>query len=125
MIISQSFLIHAFNGKLNFHSVMDIVDICVPTRQIREFPTFSMSSALRHSPPARCTIETNDVSRFLAIFSKKTLSPFRIPSLHGKVSRLIVLICSFPTYIFISLPVRLFCSLQTLYVWSTTSRTFF
>jgi hypothetical protein len=53
---------------------MDTVGIRVPTRQIREFSTFSKSSALRHSPSARCIIAANDISRFLDIFGKNILS---------------------------------------------------
>jgi hypothetical protein len=42
-------LINVFKGKINFHSFMDTVGTRVPTRQIREFSTFSVSSALRQS----------------------------------------------------------------------------
>jgi hypothetical protein len=53
---------------------MDTVGIRVPTRQIREFPTFCVSSALRHTPSARCVIAANDICRFLGIFSKNIVS---------------------------------------------------
>jgi hypothetical protein len=33
----------------------------VPTRQMREFSTFSVISALRHSPSARCASAANDI----------------------------------------------------------------
>jgi hypothetical protein len=50
---------------------MDTVGIRVPTRQIREFSTFSVSSALRNSPSAMCVIAANEICRFLDIFGKK------------------------------------------------------
>jgi hypothetical protein len=56
---------------------MNTVGIRVPTRQIRELSTFILSSALRHSPSARCVIAANDISfcRFFWIFLAKTMSP--------------------------------------------------
>jgi hypothetical protein len=48
--LNALFLINVFEGKINCHSIMDTVGIRVPTRQIREFSTFSVSSALRNSP---------------------------------------------------------------------------
>jgi hypothetical protein len=53
---------------------MDTVGIRVPTRQIREFSTFSVSSALRNSPSARCVIAANEICRFLDIFGKNIVS---------------------------------------------------
>jgi hypothetical protein len=58
------FLINVFKGKINCPSILDTVGIRVPTRQIREFSTFSVSSALKHSPSARCVIAANDVCRY-------------------------------------------------------------
>jgi hypothetical protein len=46
----------------------------VATRQIRAFYTFSVSSALRNSPSARCVIAANEICRFLDIFGKNTVS---------------------------------------------------
>jgi hypothetical protein len=53
---------------------MDTVGIRVPTRQMRDFSTFSVSSALRRSPSARCASAANDICRLLDIFSKDTVS---------------------------------------------------
>jgi hypothetical protein len=53
---------------------MDTVGIRVPTRQIRELYTFSMSSALRNSPSARCAIAAKEICRFLDIFGKNIVS---------------------------------------------------
>jgi hypothetical protein len=38
------FLINVFKGKINFHSIIDPVGICVPVRQIREFSAFSVNT---------------------------------------------------------------------------------
>jgi hypothetical protein len=46
--LNALFLMIAFKGKINCHSILDTVGISVPTRQIREFSTFSMSSALKY-----------------------------------------------------------------------------
>jgi hypothetical protein len=40
------FLINVFKGKINCHFTMDTVGLRVPSRQIREFSTFNVSSAL-------------------------------------------------------------------------------
>jgi hypothetical protein len=50
--------------------------IRVPTRQIREFSIFRVSSVfIKHSPSARCVvIAANDVCRFLDIFSNNNVS---------------------------------------------------
>jgi hypothetical protein len=53
---------------------MDTVGVRVPTRQIREFYTFSMSSALRNSPSARCVIAASGICRFLDISGKNIVS---------------------------------------------------
>jgi hypothetical protein len=50
------------------------VGIRVPTRQIRDFSTFSVSSALRHSPSVTCASAANDICRLLDIFDKDTVS---------------------------------------------------
>jgi hypothetical protein len=53
---------------------MDTDGIRVPARQVREFSTFSVSSALRNSPSARCVIATNEICKFLDIFGKNFVS---------------------------------------------------
>jgi hypothetical protein len=53
---------------------MDTVGIRVPIRQIRDFSTFNVSSALKHSPSVRCASAANDVCRFLDIFGKDIVS---------------------------------------------------
>jgi hypothetical protein len=84
------FLINAFKGKINCHSIMDTIGIRVSTRQIRVFLTFTVSGALRHSPSATCVIAANDICRFLT----KTLSPLRTPSRYEKLKSIVcVLFC--------------------------------
>jgi hypothetical protein len=73
---------------------MDTVGIRVPTRQIRDFSTFSVSSALRHSPSVRCASAANDYVDFW-IYLAKTLSPLRTLSVLEKVTRLIIILCKF------------------------------
>jgi hypothetical protein len=51
-----------------------LLGIRMPTRQIREFSTVSVSIALRHSPSARNVIVANDICRFLDIFGKNSVS---------------------------------------------------
>jgi hypothetical protein len=52
---------------------MDSVGIHVPTRQIREFSTFSMSSALRHSTSAGYVTAANDMQIFGHFWQKHCL----------------------------------------------------
>jgi hypothetical protein len=58
------FLLVFSRAKINYHSIMDTVGISVPTRLIREFSHFSVSSALRHNPSARCVSAANDMKIF-------------------------------------------------------------
>jgi hypothetical protein len=85
------FLINVFKGKINCHSIIDTVGIRVPIRQIRDFSTFNVNSALRHSPSARCASAANDICRFLDIFGKD-MSPLRTLSVLGKVTVLIIVV---------------------------------
>jgi hypothetical protein len=48
--------------------------ICVLARRMREFYTFIMSSALRHSPATRCYSTANYMRGFLPIFSKNIVT---------------------------------------------------
>jgi hypothetical protein len=57
--------INVFKGKINFYSIMDVIGVPVPTRQIKEFSTSSVSSAFRHSPSARCITATGNIRKFL------------------------------------------------------------
>jgi hypothetical protein len=52
---------------------MDTAGIRMPTRHIRGFSNFSVSSALRHSPSTRYGIAANDICQFLDIFSKNNV----------------------------------------------------
>jgi hypothetical protein len=68
--LDDLFLINVFKDKIYFLSIMDTVGIRVPTRQVREFYIFSLSSALCHSPSARCVV-ANDICKFVGVFGKK------------------------------------------------------
>jgi hypothetical protein len=46
------FVINVFKGKLKCHSINGTVGIDVTTRKMKEFHTFSVSSALRYNPSA-------------------------------------------------------------------------
>lgn len=48
-LISTLFLTEVFKGKIVYYSIMDTIDIHEPTRQIIEFSTFTVSSAVRQS----------------------------------------------------------------------------
>jgi hypothetical protein len=54
--------------------IIIIIIIRVPARQIREFYTFIVSRALRHSLSTRCVIAANDISRFSEFFGKNIAS---------------------------------------------------
>jgi hypothetical protein len=62
--------ITVFKGKINCCSIMDIAGIHVPTGQIMEFSSFSLSSALRHTPSATFVIAENEMCRIQAIWAK-------------------------------------------------------
>jgi hypothetical protein len=70
---------------------MDSVGIRGPTRKMKEFFTFSVSSALRHSPSARCVIAANDMQIFGHFWQKK-LSPLRTLSRYEEMFRSIICI---------------------------------
>jgi hypothetical protein len=70
---------------------METVGIRVPTRQLRELYSFSVSSALRNSPSARCVIAANEICRFLDIFGKNIVS-FEDPFLILKGVQMIIYI---------------------------------
>jgi hypothetical protein len=89
------FLINVFKGKINSHSIVDTVDIRVPTRQIREFSTFSVSRALRHSPTARFAVIQNDVCWFIFFFFAfliETMYVLTILSRHEKLFKFLMCI---------------------------------
>jgi hypothetical protein len=62
--------------KTNCPSTLDTVGIHVPTGQIREFSTISVSSALNHCPSARYAIAVNNTGlcRLFDISSKNKFS---------------------------------------------------
>jgi hypothetical protein len=53
---------------------MDTVGIRASASQTSKCFTFSVSSALRHSPSAKCVTADNDICRFLVISGKNDVS---------------------------------------------------
>lgn len=51
-----------FKDQINWHFIMDTVNIPVYTRHIKEFYTFKMSCALRRSPSDKCVIDASDMN---------------------------------------------------------------
>jgi hypothetical protein len=70
--IDALFLINVFRGAKFCPSVLDVVGLRVPSRNIRKFSTFSCSST--HCPTARCVVAANSVYEFVDILSKSYLS---------------------------------------------------
>jgi hypothetical protein len=70
--IDALFLIHVFRGTKFCPSALKAVGLLVPTRNIRNFSTFSCSSS--HCPTARCVLAANSVCKFVDIFSNLHLS---------------------------------------------------
>jgi hypothetical protein len=68
------FLINVFNNTIDCQSILDTVSLRVPYKLIRAFSIFSVSKALRSTPPARCSTMGNKVYQFMDIFSTKTTS---------------------------------------------------
>jgi hypothetical protein len=66
------FLRNAFSGTKHCPSVLETVGIRVPTRNIRNFTTFSCSFS--HCPSARCVSAANAVCKSTDIFSKSCLN---------------------------------------------------
>ncbi|PNF19683.1 hypothetical protein B7P43_G05097 [Cryptotermes secundus] len=70
--IDALFLINVFRGTTYCSSVLDAVGLRVPSRNIRNFSTFSCSFS--RCPTARCVVAANFVCELVDIFSKSSLS---------------------------------------------------
>jgi hypothetical protein len=70
--IDALFLINSFCGTKNCPSVLKTVGLRVPTRNIRNFTTFSCSFS--HCPSARCVSAANGVCKSIDIFRKSCWS---------------------------------------------------
>jgi hypothetical protein len=64
------FLINVFKGKISCSSVFDTVSLCIPTKSIRDYATFTVHRNFKVSPSARCVSDTNAVCRSIDIFNK-------------------------------------------------------
>jgi hypothetical protein len=67
-------LINFFKNKINCCSLMDIVGLGVPAKQIRDFSTFNDSNASRFSPSTRCVTAANSICRSLGVLKKHSIS---------------------------------------------------
>jgi hypothetical protein len=70
--IDALFFINVSRGTKLCPSVLEAVDLRVPTRNIRNFPTFSCSSS--HCRAATCVLTANSVCKFVDIFSNLYVS---------------------------------------------------
>jgi hypothetical protein len=51
-------------------SVLETVGLCVPTRQLRDFPLFYVCPTIKNRPSARCASAANVVCRDFDIFRR-------------------------------------------------------
>jgi hypothetical protein len=59
---------------LTFSRTKSTVDLRVPTKQIRDFPIFSVSNVSRLSPSSNRATDANSICRYLDAFSKHAVS---------------------------------------------------
>jgi hypothetical protein len=62
--IDALFLINIFNNTIDSQSILDTVNLRVPSKLIRDFSIFSVSKALKSSPSARCSTAANKVYEY-------------------------------------------------------------
>jgi hypothetical protein len=67
------FLTQVYRRFIHCSSSLEIVDLQVPVRHIRDFPMFSVSSASKNWPSARCASAANVVCRDIDVFGQKPL----------------------------------------------------
>jgi hypothetical protein len=68
------FLTEVYRGSIHCPSALEIVGLRVPVRYIRDFPMFSVSSASKNCPSARCASAADVVCRDVDVFRPKPLS---------------------------------------------------
>jgi hypothetical protein len=67
------FLIEVYLGSRFCPSVLETVDLRVPTRHVRVFPLLYVCPAIKHRPSARCTSAANVVCRDFDIFRRQNV----------------------------------------------------
>jgi hypothetical protein len=68
------FLTQVYRGLIHCSSSLEIVGLRVPVLHIRDFPMFSVSSASKNCPSARCASAANVVCRDVDVFGQKPLT---------------------------------------------------
>jgi hypothetical protein len=68
------FLTQVYRGLIHCSSSSEIVGLRVPVRRIRDFPMFTVSSASKNCPSARCASAANVVCRDVDVFGQKPLT---------------------------------------------------
>jgi hypothetical protein len=65
------FVINVFLDSKSCPSTMDIIGLRVPTRKLRDFPLFHVSSSFTICPSGRCVTAANSVCNQLDVFRRQ------------------------------------------------------
>jgi hypothetical protein len=68
------FVIKVFLGSKSCPSTMDIIGLRVPTRNLRDFPLFHVSSSYKNCPSGQCATATNSVCNQLDVFRRQIVT---------------------------------------------------
>jgi hypothetical protein len=72
--LMQFFVINVFLGSKSCPSTLDIIGLRVPTRNLRDFPLFHVSSSYKNCPTARCATAANSVCNQLDVFRRQIVT---------------------------------------------------
>jgi hypothetical protein len=86
-----------FKQKISCHSNMDPVNLQVPTKLIRKFSIFTVSSSVRSTIPARCVSTADNIYQFRSLFDGNAVSLQDIFSMNNMLKLLFL----FLFYIFL------------------------
>jgi hypothetical protein len=68
------FVLNVFLGSTSCSSTMDIIGLRVPTRNLRDFPLFHVSSSYTNCPSGRCATAANSVCNQLDVFRRQIVT---------------------------------------------------
>jgi hypothetical protein len=68
------FTCYFYNGFKFCPSFLETAGICVPTRNVRDFPLFTLGFYRKICPSARCASATNIVCKDIDIFGKHSVA---------------------------------------------------
>jgi hypothetical protein len=68
------FLVQAYSGLKSCTSILDNYSLCIPTRNVRDFSTFSVCLSNKPCPSTRCAYAANVVGKDLDIFAIGAIS---------------------------------------------------